>query len=155
MSSRSQADGQIEGHQTSATVAEVHFHFSHVKSGVPEERSPPAVPSERIGYESSRPGATPAPIRDFGAIKRCLGQLGTRRLVCYLVLVFRIFAGEKMGPTFRARRTRRECLRTHRQSPSRKKTALQNRRPLLGLEPSCQAVVVVVEKLYVTDRIAL
>ena len=41
------------------------------------------------------------------------------------------------------------------QTPSRKKTALQNRRLSLGLDPQSYQVVVVVEKLYVTDRLAL
>ena len=36
---------------------------------------------------------------DSGAIKRCLGRLGTRKLVCYLALVGTIFA-YKTGGTF-------------------------------------------------------
>ena len=44
---------------------------------------------------------------------------------------------------------------THRESSSRKKTALQKGRLSLGLDPQSCQVVVVVEKLYVTDRLAL
>ena len=36
------------------------------------------------------------------------------------------FRAQKMGPTFRARGTRRECLRTHRTSLSRRTIPLQN-----------------------------
>ncbi len=94
------------------------------------------------------------PHEKTGAIFRA--RMGyTRRLVSYLALADTIFAGEKMDPLCAARRTRRECLRVHRQSLSRKKTALQNRCLSLGLDPQSCQVVIVIEKLYVTDRLAL
>jgi len=61
-----------------------------------------------------------------------------------------IFAHKTGGDFLSREGSLRECLRTHRNSWFRKQTALQNRRLSLGLDPQ---VVVVVEKLNVTDRL--